>query len=110
MRYGDRDLRIKNREWFSKYFIYRETLFAILGGKKCSNCGSLNSLEIHHVYHNGKSDRKKHPGLVLYRYYCLPEHWQRARKRLKILCFDCHTNITEDHWNNGEYRPIPIPD
>jgi hypothetical protein len=68
----------------------KNTLFEILGGKKCVACGFTDerALTFDHIYDDGYLDRAGSPGSTkLLKYVKNPT---LAKERLQVLCFNCN--------------------
>lgn len=88
--------------------VRREPLLRLLeDNPKCGNCGynkDIRALQIHHVFKDGYQDRQYFKSFkVMVDYY--KENQDIAKKRLCILCANCHS--IETHENDNYGRKIP---
>lgn len=74
----------------------RTNLIEILGGFKCQKCDynkNEKALQIHHINGDGASEREKFGNNhQIFRYY--NNYPILAKKRLQVLCANCHLIIT----------------
>ena len=73
-----------------KYHKLKNSLFEILGGQKCIQCGFSNpkALQIDHIHNTGNLDKKRFSGDSLHRYYI--KHPIEAIDNLQVLCANCN--------------------
>ena len=96
-----------HKKWFlnyhKKYRLERRLKLIKLLGDKCKKCSIKDwmVLEIEHIKGDGYKDREKFGtlGPKFYTYYL--HHTIEAKKRLQILCANCHKIKT---YNNGEWN------
>ena len=92
-RYISGDLSKKNRNSVNSIYVKKkkDELYAILGGKKCVECGFSDerALAFDHIHDDGEQERKKNKSRQL-RYAYYTKNPQIAKQRLQVLCTNCN--------------------